>query len=122
MRSLFAYLLLAALGLAAGCSSSAPSRPAHPAPRAALPSCAETNGYPPCEYDGVEPYEGPGDFYPAYDYPYFPGTGVVVVPEPVPVPVPVPTPKPPPKKPLPPPKHHRPMPHPCHPAPGKPCP
>lgn len=122
MRSVSVTLLLAALSLAAGCGSG-PARRA-PAPRVTLPDCAVTNGYPPCVYSGVAPFQGFEGFYPAYNYPYFPGTGVVVIPEPVPVPVPVPTPKPkPPKKPRPPPKHpHPPRPVPCHPLPGRPCP
>jgi hypothetical protein len=123
MRSVFACLLLTALGLAAACSSGPGPSSAAPAPRAALPDCAETNGYPPCAYNGVEPYQGPEDFYPAYDYPYYPGTGVIVVPEPVPVPVPVPVPTPKPKPPKkPPPRHHRAPINPCHPQPGRPCP
>ncbi|HEY3644912.1 MAG TPA: hypothetical protein VGM16_06185 [Gammaproteobacteria bacterium] len=132
MRGLIAPLLLAALGLALGCSS-APSHPAGAAPQATLPDCEDTNGYPPCIYrgdtpsDSEGPYEGGGDFYPDYGYPYYPGTGVIIVPEPVPVPVPVPTPRPrphpkPPKKPTPPPKHHRVPINPCHPQPGRPCP
>jgi len=120
MRSLLASLLLLALGLALGCSSSAPARRA--TPQSALPDCQDTNGYPPCVYRGVAPYEGPEDFYPAYDYPYFPGTGVIVIPEPVPVPVPAPTPKPkPPKRPPPKRPPHHPI-YPCHPVPGHPCP
>jgi outer membrane biosynthesis protein TonB len=122
MRSLFAPLLLAALGLALGCSSS-PRQPARPMPQSSLPDCDQTNGYPPCIYNGVTPYEGPQDYYPAYDYPYFPGTGVIVIPEPVPVPVPVPVPTPKPKPPKkPPPKHHRAPINPCHPRSGHPCP
>lgn len=121
MRGAMCSLLLAALGLALGCSSS-PHRPARPGPQASLPDCEDTNGYPPCVYRGVAPYPEPQDYYPAYDYPYFPGTGVIVIPEPVPVPVPVPTPpKPkPPKKP--PPKHRRPPINPCHARLGHPCP
>jgi len=117
MRSLLVLLLLSALALAAACSS-APRRD-YPGPQAALPDCEDTDGYPPCIYHGVAPYQGYEDFYPTYDYPYFPGTGVVVIPEPVPVPTPKPKP---PKKPPPPPKHHRQSLHPCHPQPGRPCP
>ena len=121
MRSLLASLLLLALGLALGCSSSAPARRA--TPQSALPDCQDTNGYPPCVYRGVAPYAGPEDFYPAYDYPYFPGTGVIVIPEPVPVPVPTPVPpKPkPPKRPPPKRPPHHPI-VPCHPVRGHPCP
>lgn len=122
MRSLFASFIVLALGLALGCSSSGPTRPG--TPQSALPDCEDTNGYPPCIYRGVapfeEPYEGGGDFYPAYDYPYFPGTGVIVIPEPVPVPTPVPKPKPP--KHPPPPKHPRIPGDRCHPTPRHPCP
>jgi hypothetical protein len=128
MRSIALPLLLATLGLALGCSSS-PRQPERVAPpQSSLPDCEQTNGYPPCIYRGDVPDDGPydsgGGYYPAYDYPYYPGTGVIVVPVPVPVPVPTPTPKPkPPKHPTPPSKHHRrPIVNPCHPQPGRPCP
>lgn len=137
MRSLLtplflASLVLAALGLAVGCSSGPGPSHAAAAPRETLPDCEVTNGYPPCAYNGGPvanggPYdEVGGDYYPAYGDPYYPGTGVVVVPEPVLVPVPAAPPppvhRPPPIKKPPPPRHRRPIVNPCHPAPGRPCP
>ena len=124
MRGILVPLILAGLGLAAGCSSNPSQEHARRPMRPALPDCAVTGGYPPCVFEGGTPYLGPDDFYPAYDYPFFPGSGVVVVPEPVPVPVP---PTKPPKRPVKPPikphRHpHEPRPVPCHPEPGHPCP
>jgi len=111
---------LASLVLVAACSST-PSRPAYAQPQSSLPSCEETYGYPPCIYNGVSPYRGYEDFYPAYDYPFFPSTGVIVIPEPVPVPVPTPKPRPP-RRPPPPRQPHPRQPPPCHPSPEHPCP
>jgi hypothetical protein len=133
MRSIFVYLSLTGLSLIVACSSPGPARPQTQAQAhvAALPDCETTNGYPPCAYyDGPAAYEGGGydgggDYYSAYDSPYYPGTGVVVVPEPVLVPTPPnPAPRPPPKHPKPPPPKHfrRGIPNPCHPAPGQRCP
>lgn len=82
-------------------------------------------GYPPCE---PVPQIVPDPYYPAYGYPYYPGTGVIIVPEPFPVPVTQPPPPPvppvkPPRPPKPPPKppHHL-RPKACHPRPGTVCP
>jgi hypothetical protein len=115
---LFILTCLVALGVASGCSSYPPGY----GDESALPDCEETNGYPPCVYDGDAPNDGTyqgGDYYPDYGGSYYPGTGVVIVPEPVPVPAPVPTPRP--RRP-PPPKHHAPPPRDCHSTPKHRCP
>jgi hypothetical protein len=111
-------------GLAALLAACA-SHPPGPAAPATMHGCAvDMPQYPPCE---PAPQIVPDPYYPAYGYPYYPGTGVIIVPEPFPVPVtqppspPVPPVKPP--KPPKPPKHPRlPRPKPCHPRPGTVCP
>jgi hypothetical protein len=114
---------LAALALAAGCSSDPAYDergvvPAEPLPPGCDPAMS---GYPGCD---EVPYYDQYDYYPDYGGVYYPGTGVVIVPEPVPVPVPVPTRRPRPRRPPPPHRPHvrEPPPRVCHPVPGNPCP
>jgi len=120
--ALTAGLKLGCIALALAACSSNPSQPAR-AP-STLHGCAvDMPQYPPCE---PSPQLVPDPYYPGYEYPYYPGTGVVLVPQPVPVPVAPPPPAKPPEPvpaPHPPPKHRRqPRPKPCKPEPGKQCP
>jgi hypothetical protein len=122
MRLSFALTLAGLAALVAACASD-PGTGSTPPP--INRGCAvDMPAYPPCE---PVPMLVPDPYYPAYGYPYYPGTGVIIVPEPFPVPV-TPPPRPPvppvkPPKPPKPPKHVRPpRPKPCHPKPGTVCP